>query len=531
MQCKYILYVFSDNLDKQMSSITELILCSYSHRVACLSSLVPKMEGHMQNSPKLVYPADSSDEKYVSEVSTVMVAYLQEAKDRISHIEYMYCRQLFPKFQTCTQSRQQIYSEAREAAEGAYREREEDLLLQIQKLQCQNQQVLEDNKLLKLERAQFFNMKNESLNCFKELHEKTKEELEEKNKMLLKIQKKLELDIEGLREELMRKSQEIDDTMELQNKLLKENQSKASLILKKENQLKECEEKTKGLISKLENMESKVNELLSELREKTEEAERGKELQGNLLKKIEFQAAEIMDREQLSNKYEKENRLLASKVTSLVNRADELHKELWQKNSDLEEVKKVRDQLLLKCDSYNTEIVKKEQVLDELKEEKKRYLDKHKFLQLKVDKLQQTLSERTREASEGMELDTKLLQQIKAKDAELASERRQKIEYQVKYKKVTSWYTYLLDKCNLTEDDMLHLEGKDEVTRHNQTPRPTHGIHFSIVFIKFNFCRMITLCPSVISDVNWGSLGLHSTVFEHKVAAIITKVASEICID
>lgn len=433
----------------------------------------------MKNSPMLVYPADSSDEKYVSEVSTVLVAHIQETKDRISQIEYMFCSQLYPKFQKNTQSHQQMYSEAREAAEGAYREKEKDLLLQIKKLQRQNQQVLEDNKLLKLERAQFINMKSDSCNRF-DSYEKSKQELEEKNKMLLKIQKKLELDTEGLREELMKKSKEIDDMMELQNKLLKANQLNSSLILKKQNHLKECEEKTNELITKLEKMENRVNELLSKLRQKTEEVEKGKEFQGNLLKKIEFQAAEVMDREQLSNKYEKENRLLASNVTSLTNRADELQKELGKRTSELEEIRKVRDQLRLQSDSSNIEILKRGQALEELHEENKRLLDKHRGLEEKVDELQKSLSERTRECSEGMELHKKLLQQIEAKDSELASERKIARDHLASWKKVTSQYRFCLKKFNLTEENMLHLYVKDEEMKHNQTPRPTHGMLYTL---------------------------------------------------
>lgn len=454
-----------------------------------------EIEGHLQKSTKLGHPADSSNAKYVSGLSTILVATIQETKDRISQIEYIFCSQLFPKFQQNTQSLQKIYAEAREAAEDAYKENEKDLLLQIKKLQCQNQQVLKDNQLLKLEQAKFINMENESCNRLNELqeelnkktmeanerrevqqnlqkrleskssllhsYEKTTQELEEKNTMLLKMQKKLEVDTEGLQQELMKKSKEVDDMMELQNKLLEINQSKSSLNLKKEIQLKEYEEKTNGLISKLENMEGKVNELLSGLREKTEEVEKGKELQGNLLKKIEYQATEIMNNEQLLNKHQKENRLLASKVACLIDRADELQKELQQKTSELEEVWKGQER----------------QALEEFLEEKKQLLDQQKGLGDRVNKLQQSLSERTRESSEGMELHMKLLQQIEGKDSELLSEKRKKRDVIAAYKKLKSQYNYLLKKYNISQETMLSLDrvkGENEVMRHNQTPVQSH---------------------------------------------------------
>ncbi|KAL1560868.1 protein gamma response 1-like [Salvia divinorum] len=234
------------------------------------------MECHLQKSPNPGHPAFHSDQKYVSGLSTILVATIQETKDRISQIEYIFCSQLFPKFQLNTQSLDMIYSEAREAAEGAYKEKEKDLLLQIKKLQCQNQQLLDNNRLLKMEKEQLANRENESCNRFNELQgelnqktleanerrevqqnlqkllesksslvhsfEKTIQELEDKNKMRLKMQKKLELDTEGLQQDLTKKSKELDDTMELQHKLLQVNQSKSSSVLQKENQLKEYEE-------------------------------------------------------------------------------------------------------------------------------------------------------------------------------------------------------------------------------------------------------------------------------------------------
>ncbi|KAI3444979.1 hypothetical protein Pfo_001644 [Paulownia fortunei] len=465
------------------------------------------MESNLQKSPKLGHPADSSDAKYVSGLSTILVATIQEAKDRISQIEYIFCSQLFPNFQLNFQSLQKIYSEAREAAEDAYKEKEKDLLLQIKKLQHQKQQVLEENQLLKLEKAKFIDMESQSCNRFKELekelkqktmeanegrevhqnlqklleskssllcsYEKTIEELEEKNTMLLKMQKKLEVETEELRLELMKKSKEVDEVMELQNKLLQINQSKASLIVQKEIQLKEYEEKTNGLISKLENMENKVNELLSGLKNKTQQVDKGKELQGNLLKKIEFQASEIMNNEQLLNKYEKENKLLAAKAESLVNRADELQKELGKKTLELEEVRKVQEQLLQQSNSFNFERIKRGQALEEFEEERKQLLDKQKGLEKKVDRLQQNLFERTKESSEGIELHGKLLQQIEVKDSELLAEKRKKRDAIAAYKRLKSQYNYLFKKYALTQETMLPLdkiEDESEIIRNNQTP-------------------------------------------------------------
>lgn len=85
---------------------------------------ISEMEGHLQNSPKLGNPIDGDDAKYVSGLSAILVAKIQEAKDRISQIEYIFCSQLFPNFQSKSKSLQKIYSEAMKAAEEAYKEKE-----------------------------------------------------------------------------------------------------------------------------------------------------------------------------------------------------------------------------------------------------------------------------------------------------------------------------------------------------------------------------------------------------------------------
>ncbi|KAL9175615.1 hypothetical protein ABFS82_02G122500 [Erythranthe guttata] len=471
------------------------------------------MESNLQKSPKLGHPADTSDAKYVSGLSTILVATIQEAKDRISQIEYIFCSQLFPNFQTNFQSLQKILSEAREAAESEYKDKEKDLLLQIEKLQCQKQQVLEENQSLKREKDRFINTEGQSCNRLMELqnelkqktaeanevreahqilqkllesksshlhsYERTIKDLEEKNSVHLKMQKKLEVDNNELRLELMKKSKEVDEVMELQNKLLQVNQSKASLIVQKEIQLKNHEEKIIGLISKLKNIENNVYEMESELRDKTKEVEKGKELQGNLLKKMEFQASEIMNNEQLLSKYEIENRALAAKLESLVSCTDELQKELGRKNSELEEFRKMKGQFVQQSDSFNFGNIKKEQSLEEFDEERKRLLDKQKYLEDKVEKLEKGLSDRIEESSEGMELHGKLLQQIQVKDSDLQSEKRKKRDAIVAYKKLKSEYNFLLKKYALTQETMLppdKMGDESETIRHYQTPVPSRDI-------------------------------------------------------
>ncbi|GER32383.1 GAMMA RESPONSE 1 family protein [Striga asiatica] len=466
----------------------------------------------MESNPKKpVNPADISDAKYVSGLSTILVATIQEAKERISQIEYIYCSQLFPKFQLSSQSLQEVYSEAREAAESAYKQKEEDLLLQIEKLQYQKHHVLEENQSLKAEKEKFTDMERRSRNRIEELHEELKQqtmeanevreahqnlqklleskssllhsyevtirELEDRNAEHLQMQKKLEFGTEELRQELMNKSKEVDEVMELQNKLLQMNQTKSNLIVQKDSQLKEYEEKTNGFISKLQNMDNKANELLLELKFKSEELDKGKELNGNMLKKIESQSFELMNNELLVSKYEKENKLLASEVECLVHRVDSVQKELEKKSFELEEVKKVKEQLLEQRDSSNVERIKRGKAREEFMEERKQLLDKQIGLENEVDKLRKSLSDRMVESCEGMKLHGKLLLQIEVKDSEMLAEKKKKRDVIIAYKKLKSQYNYLLKKYAVTSEAALPLDKmEDEITTmgNNQTLVASH---------------------------------------------------------
>ncbi|CAI9769701.1 unnamed protein product [Fraxinus pennsylvanica] len=468
------------------------------------------MEGSVQKSPQLGHPTDSSDAKFVSGLSTILVATIQEAKDRISQIEYIFCSQLFPNFQSKSKSWQKVYLEAREAAD-AWKEKEKDMLLQIKKLQFEKEQVLEEYQSLKMLKENFTSIENLSPSCVLKLqeelkhktnevsegrelqqnlqklldskaslilcHENARKELEEKNLLLLKRKKDGEVEAEKLRLELMKKSKEVDEVMELQNKLLQINQSKASLIVHKEKQLKEQEEKSNGLISKLRSMEKKVDELQQGYREKTEEVEKGRELQSNLLKKIEMQALEIMNNEQLLNKHEKDKRLFTVQIESLANRVDELQKELGTKENEMKEERNAQEQLQQQINSNMLEKLKREQELEEFEKEKKQLLAKQKESEDKVDKLQQNLHERSKESFEGMDLHAKLLQQIEVKDLELQSEKKKRREVIAAYKKLKSQYNFLCKKYGLTPENMLPLHklgDESEILRHNHSPETSH---------------------------------------------------------
>lgn len=479
------------------------------------------MEQNLQKSAQLGHPLDIDDTKYVSGLSTILVATIQEAKDRISQIEYIFCSQLFPNFQSQSKSLQKNYSEARKAAEDAWKKKENDLLLAIENLQHENKLILEENRSLKLEKSKFVNhedlfpkkiyeLQEEPKQPFKkeDLQQKTVEvanggkiqvnlleapeakaavqinmekiveELEEKNNLLLKKQRGLELENQEVRGELLRKFREVDEGMVLQNKLLQLVQSKATLIVQKGKQFKEQEEKTNVLLAKLESLERDFYVIQEKLSAKTDEVEKQKELCEKLLEENESHLLSSVTNEQQLNTYITENKSLMVKLQKLEESLDGLQKELRVRAEELVGGRKSQKQLLQQIDSNNLEMLKIGQQLEVLEKEKTLLLAKIKGLEEKVDELHVDLRQKNDETSEGMELHGKLLQQIETKDSELLSEKKKRRDVIAAYKSLKSQYNFLLAKCGLTPEIMLPLskieDGSDSL-RLNSNPVTSPG--------------------------------------------------------
>ncbi|KAF3969153.1 hypothetical protein CMV_007018 [Castanea mollissima] len=108
------------------------------------------MEGHLQNSPKQGYPAyreDENIEKCVLGLGTTLVATIEEAKHRISQIEHIF----FPTFHLKSGNLQNFFPEGKKARENVCKEKENHLILRIERLQRKKQQAFEENQSLKLE--------------------------------------------------------------------------------------------------------------------------------------------------------------------------------------------------------------------------------------------------------------------------------------------------------------------------------------------------------------------------------------------
>ncbi|KAF8009772.1 hypothetical protein BT93_J0690 [Corymbia citriodora subsp. variegata] len=386
------------------------------------------------NSPKVGISLDHDDVKYVSGLSTILVASIQEAKDRISQIEYIFCSQLYPNFQSKSRSLQKIYSEAMEAAENAWKEKESNLLLQTEKLLLEKEQVSKENQSLRKEMA------------------KLSKEQEERLKDLADEQENWQLKINELESELRRKTKEIDEGIDLQKKLLQLVQSNAAALAIKGKETKEQEEKTKALLAKHENLENMVKALKEEVRKKTEEVIRGKDLQANLMKKMEFQASEFFDREQLLLNCKKEKEILMTRSKCLEEKISELEEELRRKAKE-EVERKLNEEFPEKSDSGHIDDMINEKESQQF-EERQFLLCKVKNLEEKVNDLQACLQQKSSHTTEGG-LEENLLQLVKCKTSELLSERKKKRDLFDAYKRLKSQNNYLRTKLGLINEDKL----------------------------------------------------------------------------
>ncbi|KAI4323384.1 hypothetical protein L6164_022996 [Bauhinia variegata] len=369
-------------------------------------------KGTSLNSPEFGFPADFDDEKFVSGLSTILVASIQEAKDKISQIEYIFCSQIYPKFQSNSKTLQKCYSEARKSLEDKWKERENELLLQIEKLRLENQRILEENGSLKVEDEK------EKVLLEKELHAKQHK-------------------IEELEREIGKKSEEFDEGMELQKNLVQLVQSKTSLILEKERQMKENEENKKSVLARVSKLEGEVEYLQFKLREKNEK----------LAEEVKFRETLDVDNKELVTRIdnsEKERKRLFAQVEDLEGDYDKMQKRLRDTKDELAKGEELRGELIQQRDLNK-------KMLDECEKEKKLLLDKVQCLEEKVKRS---------EACNVIESCQRQPDDNGSILIELQAEKKKRISVTEAYKRLKSQYNFLREKVGLTAENMLH---KDKV--------------------------------------------------------------------
>ncbi|KAL5225992.1 hypothetical protein ABZP36_012631 [Zizania latifolia] len=91
---------------------------------------------------------EQDDFKYISGLSTILVATIQEVKDRVSQMEFIFCSQLFPHFQAKSKLLRGQLADAVKAAKDEWREREAGLVSQLEELSSGKRHA--EEKLLQL---------------------------------------------------------------------------------------------------------------------------------------------------------------------------------------------------------------------------------------------------------------------------------------------------------------------------------------------------------------------------------------------
>lgn len=173
---------------------------------------------------------DDANNNYFTSLCTVFVATIQEAKDRISQLEFIFCSQLFPTFQSELTKSSNIAKRLEQLNKDAAEERKQDrksLLIELDELQTEKKQLQDYIQSMEISVEQ----RIKELSSASELQ---RSHYLEKEQVISKI----EDETLKLREELQRRIKEIDEGNASREKLLQQ-VSKMQEELKLES-MKQC---------------------------------------------------------------------------------------------------------------------------------------------------------------------------------------------------------------------------------------------------------------------------------------------------
>uniref|UniRef100_A0A7N0T6C5 DNA endonuclease activator Ctp1 C-terminal domain-containing protein n=1 Tax=Kalanchoe fedtschenkoi TaxID=63787 RepID=A0A7N0T6C5_KALFE len=384
------------------------------------------MEGGGQSRLDIQQLADGEDIKYVSGLSTVLVATIQETKDRISLIEHIFCAQLFPNIQTKCKSLQ--------AAEGAWREKESELLVQVEKLRAENQKLTEENNSLR--------------------KAETAKKQEGYIVRLFDSQKSLQHKIDVLELDVKEKSIKIKEAEATTGSLFDRVQRDAKHLVEYENQLNEQKRKTSELVEDLESSMKEICKLQDKLRKKCRDLDEVNELREDLFKKIEYQALKITNHDAVFKATETEMKLQSISLKQLKESVHELQGELEIKSKEVDEGKKVQQQLFQQIGQKSNQILTVEQQLKDQKCQNNKLMLKVKELKESVGQLQEVMNDKKIDLDSKEESIKELHHSIELMKSELASERNKTQVICDAYKKLKSQYNFLLKKTGLTTESI-----------------------------------------------------------------------------
>ncbi|KAK9715892.1 hypothetical protein RND81_06G196800 [Saponaria officinalis] len=382
-------------------------------------------------------PIEGNDTKYVSGLSTILVASIQEAKDRISQVEYIFCSQLYPNFQKNAKCVQKLYAEARTVAEDEWKERVNDLKNQLNDVCVEKERALEDCEAMKIEKL----------------------------KLLERVAE--------LEEMLAVKKKEVDEGLRLHATLLDLVESKSSVVLTREKEMEEQEEKMNSLLEKFKEQEEKVIALSRELQMKNDEVNEGKRSEEELIRKVDAQMLNISSCNVMLSHSEEEKKQLAMQLENMEANFSCLQNELIKKTVEVEEAKHLQEQLAEQVYRNEIDLKQKDQLLSACEKEKRLLLSRISHLENKVEDRQVNLGN----GISVMPNVNVLAKQLELKNSELSIESQKRRDVVAAYKKLKSQQIFLLKKLGLTSEDMILQikaeEASDQSSNDDKTSTPS----------------------------------------------------------
>lgn len=221
--------------------------------------LVEGMGDGLQSSPTFEL-IDVDDSKYLCGLSTILVANIQELKDRISQIEFIFCNQLFPSFKSRSKTLQKQLLEAKEAANNEWKKKESSLLLQIHELRLEKHSAQAEVERLNVSVE---DTKTRLVNT-----EKLVSKYEcEKAQLLARVEslERNEEIIANLKEQLGQKFDELVEAKRLQAKLLQQIDIKDQSLLTEQSKRKVLFEEFTKFKDNYKHLKSQYNFLLSKI--------------------------------------------------------------------------------------------------------------------------------------------------------------------------------------------------------------------------------------------------------------------------
>ncbi|KAM3328892.1 hypothetical protein ACQJBY_026161 [Aegilops geniculata] len=234
--------------------------------------------------------AAADDFKYITGMSTILVATIQEVKDRVSQMEFIFCSQIFPHFQAKSKllHARLADSTATREAEDEWRQREAGLVSQLEELNRGKRRA--EDRLLQLE-SSLEEMRGMLVNSDRLAAEHDAE----KKQLLGRLEEEMKKD-EVIRR-LEREIGEKDAEMSRVRGRLEEEMKKDEVIRRLQREIGEkaaAISRERGALEEEMNKDEVIRRLEREIGEKAAEISREREAHQRLLQQLELKDKDIL---------------------------------------------------------------------------------------------------------------------------------------------------------------------------------------------------------------------------------------------